>query len=304
MFICLRGIPKIYKSRKVRLLHHIYLFLRVIEESTYIYQQETRPPLGFSLPDKKMMFPSLRTHSLHVGRDLDAYCGGDFEIGLLGETEDVGSQQVPSLFEQIYGIPEMLLSFISRTSSLANQIDGLRNHSHGPTLTDQQEVQCQTLENEICHWNSNIDGLVDNADGSILSANRAILPHLVIAIHSAVIIFFYRRIRRLNPLLLQPHARKVILNLEQAEQKKLGLSVANTGIVWPGFIAAAETTEPDLQERAYKLLRNCARTSGLRNFDVASDFLHDLWTIRRHNGDSNISWVNLVRDRKSALILT
>jgi arginine metabolism regulation protein II len=288
----------------VRLLHNIYLFLRVIEESTHIYQDNACSLVSVPAPDKKTCFPSLRTHSLHAGRDLDAHCGGDFEVGLLGENAGLEYEQSPSLFEQIYGIPRILLSFISRSTWLANQIDALRTQGQGLFFTEQLEAQCRTLEDEICGWNSHTDDLLAPGDDSVAPVNQAIMPHLVTAMHRAVIIFFYRRVRRINPLLLQSHSRDAILHLEQAEQKKLGFSVANSGIVWPGFIAAAELLDAELQARAYRLLQKCARTSGLRNFDVASSCLQDLWMTRRQRGDSTISWVDHVRERKLALILT
>ncbi|KAJ5413718.1 fungal-specific transcription factor domain-containing protein [Penicillium cosmopolitanum] len=305
MFICLRGIPKVNKSRKVKLLHQIYLFLRIIEESTYVFPQETQQRLSFSLPHNKMKFPSLRTHSLHVGRDLDEHCGGDLELGLFGAPGDEDCQQNSTLFGQIYGIPETLLSFISRISSLADEIGNLNNQSKGLTMTDELERRCRNLENEICSWSSDRDSVGDNIDDPIsMSANRAFIPHLVVALHSAVIIFFYRRVRKLNSFLLQSYAEKAIVAIERAEKVKLGFSVVNTGIVWPVFIAAAETMNPDLQLRSSKLLRDCAKTSGLRNFDVAEGLLQDLWKRRRGDGNAEISWVDLVIERKLTLVLT
>ncbi|RSL41410.1 hypothetical protein CEP54_015829 [Fusarium duplospermum] len=88
LFIGLRGAPKVNKSRKVKLLHSIYLFLRVIEESTYMYPPEKQPLTSLSRAPDSVLFPSLRTHSLCLGRDLDDSCGMAFEFGLFGGLEN------------------------------------------------------------------------------------------------------------------------------------------------------------------------------------------------------------------------
>ncbi|KAK9364929.1 fungal-specific transcription factor domain-containing protein [Lipomyces kononenkoae] len=293
------------ESRKVKLLHYIYLYLRVIEESTHIYPSDKEPLLNLSHPFKKMLFPSLRTHGLFVGRDLDALCGGDFEYGLFGEHGDEESRQTFTAFRHIYGFSSELLSFISRTTYLANEITVLKNKNQ--QLTVELEDRCKELENEICALRDDREEAGEDIitdDPISMAFSHAIMCHLTIAIHSAIVIFFYRRVRELHPLLLQSYVDKTITSLELFEQEKRNFSFANCGIVWPGFIAATEAIELNLRERSYRLLKNCAQTSGMHNYDVAAKVLQYLWRAREDSGNSNMTWMELVKNRQLPLVMT
>ncbi|OKL63891.1 hypothetical protein UA08_00884 [Talaromyces atroroseus] len=240
----------------------------------------------------------------YLCRDLDASCGGDFEYGLFGEPMHRESDSSCELFRYIYGFPQQLLSFISRTTCLANEIKLLKDRDE--QVTAELQSHCEELENEICDWKNDeedVNSNMDIEDSISTSARRAIMCHLVTAMHSAVIIFFYRRVRGLHPLLLQSYAEKTITSLELFEEEMHNFCLVNCGIVWPGFVAAAEALERDLQGRFHRLLRNCAKTSGMRNFDVAAEFLQDLWS-QRACSDSKMTWMELVANRQVTLVMT
>lgn len=285
------------------MLHHIYLFLRVVEESTHIYPIDG-PLWTSSLSYDKMLFPSLRSFSLRQGKDLDWECGGDFESGLLGELDHNHYQSARAFFGQIYGFPLQLLSFISRSTYLANDRHQFHITSHEGKQTPELDTLITALENDICSWEVSDKDIFQDDEQVAISVSRVIMSSLTAAIHSAVMVFFYRRVRVINPLLLQSYVEKTIANLELFEQEMREFSLINCGIVWPGFIAAAEALEPDLQARAYQLLRRSAASSGMRNFDVAADFVRDLWQLRKEKQVSSLTWVDLVRTKQTNMILT
>lgn len=299
-FINFRGLPKVGKSRKVKLLHSIYLFLRVIEESTYIYPTDLQHRSTATGNAEHLRFPSLRTHSLLYGNADDPNLKDDFETELMGGVNDESS-----FFEQVYGFPEQLLSFISRTSAAANELQASSTTSQNAGTRYDLGKRCKDLEDEICSWNS-YNGIIhdDISDFSSATANLAVMPYLITAIHSAVIVYFYRRVRGLNPLLLQTYSEKTISNLEQFEQAQLEFSMANCGVVWPAFISGCESSDSGLQDRYSRFLRRCANSSGMRNFDVAADFLSNLWNLRKTSGDTNLSWMRVVQEQRVPLVLT
>ncbi len=151
-------------------------------------------------------FPSLRTHSLFRGSIDDRNLKDDYESELMG-----GIQNESSFFEQVYGFPEQLLSFISRTSAVASELQASNSSPQAPSSRYDLAQRCKELEDEICSWNS-YNGIIqdDIDDFSSATANLAVMPYLITAIHSAVIIYFYRRVRGLNPLLLQSYSEKTI----------------------------------------------------------------------------------------------
>lgn len=207
-----------------------------------------------------------------------------------------------SIFGDIYGFPERLLSFISQVTALANEL-AVYCGGDADSIPSHLVRTSKTLERSICTWEY-ADDVMLGIDGSLPQANQTIITHLVIAIHSAILIFYYRRVVGIHPLVLQSLVEKVIDELEQHEYEKAALFISNTGIVWPGFIAIVEALDNQLQQRLYSWLRNCARTTGMRNFDVAADFALELWEYRRQVNDPTISWLQLVRDRRHALVLT
>ncbi|POR38327.1 hypothetical protein TPAR_01466 [Tolypocladium paradoxum] len=302
MFIGFRGASKANKSKKVKLLHSIYLFLRVIEESTYMYPSEKQLLTSPYLPTENMRFPSLRTHSMCLGRDLDESTGMDFEFGLFGELDN---PKRSGFFKDIYGLPQELISLISRATFLANEITMLRSRYPEFSTTSDLGNRCAELETEICAWSDEgATGDAESDDPVAAFANRAIMAHLTEAFHCATIIFFYRRVRQLNPLLLQPWVEKTLANLQEFEQEQRRFSLINCGIVWPGFIAGAEALDLGLQARFHKHLRDCAKLSGMRNFELAANTLQDLWRARQGEGGENMTWMDLVRDRQLSLVLT
>lgn len=251
-----------------------------------------------------MKLPSLRTHSQKLGINLDYNVGGDFEHGLFGGLED---SRNGSLFQSIYGLPFQLLSFISRTTFLANEILGLRHRDSNASTTPEIERRCAVLETELCSWSdetNTVPGLDEDEDAVSTLVNRTIMAHLIAAFHNAIMIFFYRRVRHLHPLLLQPLAEKTLAYLQSFEQEQQRFSVCNCEIVWPAFIAGAEAMDRGLQDRFDQHLRDCANRSGMRNFETAADFLLELWEARRTEKNTSMTWLDLMTAKKVSLIFT
>lgn len=306
--MCARSALKTHHSRKAKMLHQIYLFLRIIEESTYIYPAEWKPVKTPSEKDifPSMRFPSLRTHSLGQGRDLDALCGRNLEHCLLGQPCCTHKYEQIPLFSQVYGIPESLFSLISKTTALANEIAAVGTPRTANSLPNHLSEASQALEKEVCGWTNDLDdtGVSCLPDDNALPENRVYMPHFISAIHCATIILFYRRVYNLNPLLLQSQVETAIDHLVRTEIEKVNSAVVNTAIVWPGFIVAAEALSPALQERCEGWLRGCAASGGMRNFDLAADVARKVWKERTQRADPAFSWVDLVREKKLALVLT
>ncbi|KZF19096.1 hypothetical protein L228DRAFT_251186 [Xylona heveae TC161] len=300
--ICERGLPKTTKSRKVAMLHHIYVFLRVIEESTFVYPRGTwcSPPIGSTAADNLHLaqFPSLQTHSFSLGQDLSDLCGLDFETELMGERE-----ASENLFAGIYGIPESLLSLLSKTTCLANEI--LANTDLQLPIPLDLIEKSKLLENEIVsrQWEAFEELSSCRDESQDLPANRTIMHHMNNAIHSALLVYFYRRVSNLNPMILQSHVDIIIASLCQCEQEMTNASIVNCGILWPGFIAATEALGEGRQREISRFLRASAQTSGMRHFEVAADLAEEVWKIRREQG-SDVSWVEIVRNRRVPLVLT
>ncbi|KAG9774456.1 hypothetical protein KCU88_g5466, partial [Aureobasidium melanogenum] len=138
----LRGLAKRNISRKARLLHHVYTWARIVDESTYVLRSYDNLDLETVLPrrfkastatDQAIAEPRpshnprlddfLRLE--HNAHDLDREPEGpkEHEIGLhdihLEDTREFSEE----LFAQLYGVSETWLSLVSRTTRLANIMD-------------------------------------------------------------------------------------------------------------------------------------------------------------------------------------
>jgi arginine metabolism regulation protein II len=236
-----------------------------------------------------------------MGDDLDDICGGDFESGLVGQNE-----AGVSLFGEIYGIPESLLSLISHATSLSNELLAMRTSTSDLSISHDLAQRSKILENQITSWQcppqSPMNSPKAQADEAI-SANQAIMHHLILAIHGALLIYFYRRISNLNPTILQGYVDETIDHLLQCEQEKLNANLINCGIAWPGFIAATEAIGEVRQMKILGWLRQSSQVSGMRNFDVAADVAERVWQLRRE-GRPDATWVDVVKESKAGLVLT
>ncbi|PHH50092.1 Arginine metabolism regulation protein II [Ceratocystis fimbriata CBS 114723] len=305
LIISVRGISKAIKSRKVKLLHCIYLYLRIIEESTFMYPLDRQPLGNLSVPLDQMLFPSLRTNSLCVGRDVDQQCGTNIEHGLFEDPGVLGLKSGLSVFAEIYGIPGELLSYVSRITFLANEAHLVERISPDFTVTFNLQDACQKLETEICEWEYSTEPQGAQQAGPVPSVVKlSIMPHLIIAFHSAVLIFFYRRIRKVHPLMLQHWVNQTIAELELYEYEQHNFSIVSSGIVWPLFIAGAEAMGEPLQARFLKTLYENAESTGMWNFGRAADILKALWEYRQSSNQPLFTWMDFVRERRLSLVAT
>jgi arginine metabolism regulation protein II len=271
--ICVRGISKRAKSRKAQILHYIFLFLRVIEESTYIYPQGENCDRTHELNMDDLLFPSI--HLQPRGPNLNPVTRAEFELGLLSIVPNS-----PSLLMEIYGIPLSLFSLISRATSLANTLNPEVSIEADRLGDPERAKQIKKFENEICTWNIEDAtiaeaGFMEQTIG-VSPAHSGRTQHLILALHNALMLYFYRRIYNVNPWLLQSFVDKVLVHLQKVEQEKIELNILNTSIVWPGFLAAVEACGEDSRRMSLAWLRSNWQKSGWRSFESAANIAEEL----------------------------
>ncbi|KAM0544355.1 hypothetical protein ACHAPJ_011891 [Fusarium lateritium] len=205
-----RGLTKPSISRRARLLHNIYAWMRIVSESLNVYLDEnhaietpfarpnnnnsraptTNVPVQTINPDMTLdNFLHLEPRKLHgqkTSRDIK-------DIHLAD-----ASQDHENMYMQIYGVPETWLSLVSQITRLANVMDRLsaRKKSDAEALMSLQP-RASYLENAVCLFRSR------HSESSSMSASPSSAPggtphmHMVRALASALVIFFYRRIRNI-----------------------------------------------------------------------------------------------------------
>ncbi|KAF1986099.1 hypothetical protein K402DRAFT_333127 [Aulographum hederae CBS 113979] len=304
--ITLRGIQKTNKSRKVRLLHTQFLFLRVIEESSFTYtSREERDLTALVAQQKPTRFPSL---VLHNAGDAPDKALDPFAMDSLIEGPDANGW---SLFSQIYGVPESLVVLMSHAVYLSREKNIKRELSRGgATNAGDFEQRCKGVEDLLCNWTlpecikaMGSSSTLTCATEAEVQANKSIMEHSAGALHAALMIYFYRLVRDVNPVMVQHLVKQVLEHLEAAEYEKEKHSVNSAGIMWPGFIAACEALDETTFDEAVTWLRTSGTQSGIRAFDRAADAATKVWKARKASR-THVDWTDVLENCQISLVLS
>ncbi|KAF9893671.1 hypothetical protein FE257_009839 [Aspergillus nanangensis] len=288
------GIPKVRKSRKVQMLHSIYLYLRVLTESTNINNTSSSSSTGDDIVSCNRIPPwdQLLRDSSHTYDLLDL----DFMQSL---------SPPRSPFEEIYSFPESLFKLILRTTQLAGDVEKLRIYQRARnTDHDAFASAVKDLENSICEWEYQQSPDPLAPDGSASLPSRETFPyHLVQAVHSALFIYFYRCVRDVNAVMLQPYVHQTIHHLLEYDKQKERHKDQSANTCWPGFIAGCEATQLQARRQVSEWLEQSARSSGIRMFTVALKAVRKVWNARSVSGDHNLPWGSILREFSDLRVL-
>lgn len=121
------GLPKRIKSQKVLKLHHIFSFLRIIEESTSLGTSESNSEVNRFV--KGVCTVGCQSNfgtALAAGSPLSPSTNSRLDWA---QDEDLDYLEEDSLFISIYQMPTSLMSLLSQTSSLWKQLQ-VRKRCH------------------------------------------------------------------------------------------------------------------------------------------------------------------------------
>ncbi|PLB53800.1 hypothetical protein P170DRAFT_396485 [Aspergillus steynii IBT 23096] len=323
----LRGLPKRNISQKARLLHHVYTWLRIVGESTYALHDYT-PHESFVKNINRhsrcerlaanghtdmggesdlRLDDFLRIQPRPSDSDLNIDEPKDDEIGL-HDIHLLDSRQFSgTLYRQIYGIPETWLSLVSQTTRLANVMETLKvlrstSKSREGVLEALDVLQRRSarLENMICSFKHSkaSNPAPDQADISVAPHH-----HFIRALDSALVIFFYRRIRQVHPSILEGHIDDVISALQDFNASLTEGSQTGPGTVWPLFIAGCEAMTSVRRESILSLLEAGEAKCQFAPFRTARNVMMEVWNCQDDNSassqrDSIPSWLDVVQRRR------
>ncbi|KAL8960247.1 MAG: hypothetical protein Q9193_003015 [Seirophora villosa] len=347
----LRGLAKRILSRRARLLHHVYTWLRIVGESTFImhdYASSALPPrIENSLvrsrntsdraPDEAdppannygQLDNFLRVDPHETDSEPDLQEHKEQEAGIRNIHLQDMRQWSGTLYLQIYSIPETWLSLVSQTTRLANVIDTMNasksemTHSFNAYLRNKSA----RLEAMICSLASETSGFHlhdSHSSGNGGSGIRTVRPPseaMLRALNSALVIFFYRRIRDVHPWILQVHVNEVIEALNDfdcgmAQYPKY--RCGTIGTPWPAFMAGCEAMTTSKRNWIVSWLEKSSKkllTAGHRS---CIDIMREVWhrrdaamathnaekhecnnrTPSRKKADMKCTWIHVLRDKK------
>ncbi|ENH64032.1 hypothetical protein FOC1_g10002635 [Fusarium oxysporum f. sp. cubense race 1] len=261
---------------KSRLLHHMYTHLRVIAESISLWSEPL--PESSSEIQGREQFRTFRIteEGLNIGLD-----------PAQEKTDELGYNDIHLEVQGRW------------TVSLSNEKNRLETVARcNPSISEALSKHTKTLENRIWAWPSTLDPTepVKMPTGDEDLVRHPQVRSMTLAIHQALVIYFYRRVYDMNAMILQDLVRKTLEYLEPCLSELIDDQDFATSLAWPAFVAACEAVSPDLQERALKCLGVTDDKGVYFTNRPAGVVVPLIWERRKQSGDWTTSWQSLVQE--------
>jgi arginine metabolism regulation protein II len=216
--------------------------------------------------------------------------------------------------DAIYGLPNSLILMFGEIVPLTRFKKYHEDHNIKlPIFFDDLAEQ---LEFKLLTWKlewtlmveddngSTINDSIDESKKNFISPRHEGIYHHVMSFYHALIIYFYRFIENVNPMYLLERIEKVLLHLNKI-QEILENNKETSYIIplfWQGFIAGSEAMTLFLQNGFNKWGQDIAQT-GIGTYWNARQIMLEIWRRKNHNVKNN-SWVDVLRDWKTNVMLT
>ncbi|VUC26985.1 unnamed protein product [Clonostachys rosea] len=306
--IRLRGFPS-NKTFGLRVLHHMYTHLRVIMESTNIFplqigNENTDPSELSQVNISGASAGALRRFRISPS-DL-----GDLDL-MRAKPEDLGYHDIhleasgiwpATLYPDMYGIPESLMTLLSQTISLANEKPKLELAAiTNPSIAISLSNHIKTLEHQVWSWSPQSSQVPAGPAGpqalvtdDTPPLDTPLVEALILAMHKAIIIYFYRRVYNMSVMIVQDLVKKTLDFI----QPYIGMFTNDQdyaiSIGWSTFIAACEAATPELQKQAFECLEMMDDRGIFIEADKPSVVAKTVWQRREESGDLTFSWPGLM----------
>ncbi|KAG5770613.1 hypothetical protein H9Q72_002603 [Fusarium xylarioides] len=274
-------------SRKAHALHRIYLYLRVIFEST-----------SPKLKSRSSPRPSPLLGSSGAAGPHPALASSTDPVFSEVHTEDQDSHDETATYECIYGIPRVLLLMLKEAIEVIDMVDDERE-SGNVDISESLTAMCERLECKILDWHV---GERDQ-DGND-SVTARIIYHQTKAFHNALIVYFSQHVRLLGYRYQRQYVTEILKSIEAIEEIKAKTNILAAPLFWPAFIGATEAFEPAMQVRFQKWY-DAASLYGLAAVRTGIEVIHKVWEQGPSNGRRLKScWRTVVDEGQHILMLT
>lgn len=341
--IRLRGMLKQHISNKVRLIHHVYTWMRVVGESTFLlhdykkYRSVPEVLSSYKLNNDERKVLSILSQTRHTSTPQTGYSDCLLYVHDLadGNFKNLGVREAlqgpDDLYLSLYGVPETWLKLLSQTSRLANikdMVEQRDDDTERATLLEMLRKRIDQLESDICSILPNEANetppqasLLTSEKGRAWLDTHSTCPtghmHMLQALCYGLAIYFYRRVRNVHRHVLQGLVDGVIgsvtaFSSTTSTEKD---QMRGFGTPWPAFIAGCEAVSEHRRKVLKDWIHKALLTCGLYSFRAAEDMMEVLWTAWDDEADTTsedsisskpktqLTWVSLSRDHHLWLML-
>ena len=281
-FIRVKGLSR-KKSRKVRLLHHCYVFERMLHESTYLGRVDSQHRRHVRQAIESSGAVSFSYDGLSFGAlDLQNLDQQMMRVKGQDEGENDLHLKYPGVwtatqYPEIFGIPEIYIFLLSATIRLRRWKEDAYNGSLATGLKEFMQG-AKEVENFILRLKNKPESVAvaPRTDPEQHHCQR-LLDILSSAMQQALTIYFYRKVYDVDASTLQHLVKGVSECLQRCEALDGEAGNGSVRLIWPAYVAAIEAADPLLQAEFTTWFRTCARRSGLPAFQDTSEDVEKIW---------------------------
>lgn len=325
-------------STKARILHRIFLSLKIIQDSTCLsidnirYDYKVIDESGYDINGENFIKQKKSSKDINDNNDdknkINYIVNGSSQRTdqeAERDEKDPSKENTTPLFinkklintknhnenfatDALYGLPNSLIKLFAQTVKLLRRKIYNEHYSHTNPKSHPDTETFKSFESDTTRLNNDLDNwqldwklfLEANGERTFYSPMHEVTYHHIMSFYYALAIYFNRLIQDVDPQDLQ---QKVVLTLNHLNSIQSLISKDNVGIIplfWQGFIAGCEATSPELQAGYKQWGADIAQYLG--SYWGARQIMLEVWRRKRlHLAKDN--WVGVVNDWEMNLML-
>lgn len=210
-----------------------------------------------------------------------------------------------TMYPEIFGVPESWLILLSQSIRLGNERDIAGERPDDSTLSWQEfSSRAQALERCISSWQPpNIRHSYEQNQYVDEDHTAELVENMLSCLHSALRIYFYRRIYNVDAVILQHQVIAIRQTLQKCStnadvDQRLKFCA---GFLWPAWIAGCEALDQDDQDFYLQWFASLEKAR-FHTAESALTIMRYIWQQRRDTNDNTISWMQYLRHHRMNLV--
>lgn len=330
--ICKRVKERPNLSHKAKLLHRIFSFLKLVQDSTNFenlknpeaklkakiddifiknHDEQFSPDVNFSINADEFQDGdrSLKTKEVSSSSPTRSTYSPAFidEIASASSNNSKVSKEL-LLTDALYGLPNSLILLFSDTVNLLKTKFLITNNAELDKDLEKKKVVfkkfnefCLGFESKLLKWENEWNLKDSDSDEFLSHAHEGIYYHCM-SFFNSLIIYYFTMVRDLNHLLLQKYSLNCIEYLEKLQELINTKKVRMLPLFWQGFIAGCSSMDTVLQNRFKDWAASLSKT-GMGSYWGARQIMFEVWR-RRELKQDNDNWFSVHRDWEMNIMLS
>ena len=131
--------------------------------------------------------------------------------------------------------------------------------------------------------------------------NRQAIERMLEALRQAILIYLFRRVYSVDPLMLQDNVQAIcnlVCGTVAGRQNTVKYTAA---FLWPVFIAASEALNPEVQTVFEQWFESGIKATSLEAYGRLLEVIQTVWRKRLDHQDNRGSWIEVLQEQNLKL---